>query len=129
MQWSTINTSPLPQPREGHSISTTRTRLVLYAGSSQQGDTNLLDDTWLYDSLSYSWTQLQTSNTPLARSHHAATIQGCDENKYGERIGGPCNLVILGGKQQSFTGTYVYGTDLWYLNLDEQIWTQISNPN
>lgn len=95
----------LPPPRQRHAMSSDSTSLLVFGGEDPNG--GLLSDTWRFDAVGRTWTQIQTPTSPPARRDHA--------------------LVFTQGRYLMFGGRGANGplNDLWVFN--GSTWLQITN--
>jgi len=62
-KWTELNPSNPPSPRFGHAMvyDSSRDRIIMFGGANND---RCLDDTWSYDPITNSWTELNPSNPP-----------------------------------------------------------------
>ena len=86
---------------------------LLFGGQLGPG-VNPLNDTWVYDALNESWSELATLNAPSPRAYHVST--------YSRTMGA---TLVYGGERRGFEP---FG-DLWSLNSSDGVWTNITPPS
>lgn len=104
MRWSPLTTSTRPSARDIHAMAfdDQRRRLVLFGG--RDASNTFLNDTWEFDPLTTSWTQLQPARSPGARVN-AAMVFDAGRNR----------IVLIGG----YDGSYL--NEIW--EFDGRTWT------
>jgi N-acetylneuraminic acid mutarotase len=97
--WSQVSTSPIPPARCNHAMATTPSGNVLLFGGHGTSGGYPLNDTWLFDTATNSWSQVSTSPTPPVREWHAMAAT-------------PVGVLLFGGLGDSiayFNDTWRYG--------------------
>ena len=109
---SWTNKNPLglrPSARTKHAMATIYNddKIVLFGGHDSNGYN---DETWIYDLSANTWTKMNPTIKPTARSYHTmATIYNDDK------------VILFGGWDESYLG------DIWIYDLSLNSWT-IKNP-
>ncbi len=103
-RWRQLTTATRPSTRDTHAMAfdDQRRRLVLFGGRDD-GNT-FLNDTWEFDPLTTSWTQLHPARSPGARVN-AAMVFDAGRNR----------IVLIGG----YDGSYL--NEIW--EFDGRTWT------
>jgi hypothetical protein len=78
------------EPRWGHKMvyDENTGKILLYGGQGSKNE--LFDDTWLWNGTTATWSKVNTSNSPLARSNHAMTYDSMRKK-----------VLLFGGKTES----------------------------
>ncbi|KAF8502091.1 hypothetical protein F5888DRAFT_1168599 [Russula emetica] len=109
--WESYQPTPgneKPLPRASHVSVTTKDRIIVFGGSSNQ---QYYNDTWSFDISTRKWTELQCAGSiPSPRASHAATL--VDDVMY-----------VFGG----FSTDEGYLDDLYALQLSTQRWFKFRN--
>jgi len=110
---TTLGSSNKPPARYQHTMvyDSTNDRTILFGG---YGDSNFLDDTWVYNYSDNSWTNRTTpgsSNKPPARINHAMVYDPMNER-----------TTIFGGEDMSSNDL----ADTWIYNHAENTWSDVS---
>jgi galactose oxidase-like protein len=109
--WTKLRTNGSPPARVAHQMvyDTARGRTILFGGHSATGD---LGDTWEYDGVTATWTQIGTSTTgPPARSLHAMAYDRARDR----------TIVFGGGDSRGQFG------DTWEYDAAQARWTQVAS--
>jgi len=125
-QWKEIRGAPSPPPRQHYGIAfdEARRRLVLFGGSGNA----LYNDTWEFDPVPLTWSQLSIANPPAARLRHHGVFTPTAIFFFGGAVNGvktsellslaPARPIAVNAFSQSpgpfAPGTLIsiYGTDL-----------------
>ena len=77
-QWMSLKTrGDIPSPRDRHSLTVIENKLYLFGGSgSSKGDSEFLNDLYVYDPKTSIWTKIFTTNHPEARYEHCSSAMG-----------------------------------------------------
>jgi hypothetical protein len=112
--WTIMSPGILPSPRYGHGMAydPNWARLVLYGGIGSSGAET---ETWVYNCMVGSWTQMSPSTLPLASWSHQIVYSGSRQRP-----------VMFGGYDP--TGT-PYNTATYEWNFQTGDWTLLSTPN
>jgi N-acetylneuraminic acid mutarotase len=99
-----------PPARESHAMiyDPITAQSILFGGWNDQGDYN---DTWAFDSLTETWTELTPSSAPAARAYHSMVY---------DPVGG--RAILFGGADDS--GTYF--EDTWAYDPVADDWAELS---
>jgi N-acetylneuraminic acid mutarotase len=106
-------TTSKPSPRRYHAMASftagiAEDQVILFGGYDGDYD----DETWIYDLVEDTWTQVFPDSFPSARHSHAMAYIGSDK------------VLLFGGKDDSG-----YYNDTWVYDLSETSWTQLSPPS
>ncbi len=108
--WTQMNptTKPLPRYRHAMAYDSANNKIVLFGGSD---DSSRFDETWVYDVVSDTWTQMNPERKPSARDKHAMT---CDlmNNK----------IMLFGGEDSSGRDD-----DTWIYDMTSDTWTEMNS--
>ncbi len=109
--WELMNPTIAPPGRYGHNMvyDSTRGTIVMFGGYDQQ---TTFDDTWTYDLLTNTWTEIDTVNDPDPR--YGAAMAYDDVN----------DMVILFGGS-SWISPWVRN-DTWALDIGEWTWVKVN---
>lgn len=117
--WTELDVGrPRPPRRSNHAMITVGDQVFLFGGNRSEDPFVLepLDDTWVLDLTTDTWSRLTLSgNTPAARLYHAAATDGQRMFVYG------------GADASGFVGPFL--GDLFALDLQEQRWSRLHGPN
>lgn len=118
LRWTSLSrrNNAWPVRRAGHNMEAASGKLYLFGGRAtlSNGMTKSLNDMWVYDIATQTWTEsvARGGSTPAGRQHAASTIFNNE-------------LWIFGGLDSSSQLTY---NDLWSFHLVSHIWTQRHSP-
>lgn len=109
--WTQLNLSASPIARTGACLSfdSSQGKFILFGG---RGNSNLLNDTWLFDPNNFTWTELTPLNSPSARSFASMVFDSTSSSS-----------VLFGGG--SNTGIV---NDTWTFQLATTTWTRLNPP-
>ena len=117
--WQQINTSPSPTPRLGHAMvyDETNKQVILFGGEISLDPFTRSDETWAYDVVNNSWSQLSPADRPSPRSKHAMVYDSANRQ-----------ILMFGGFS---TGSPFPIGDTWIYDPDPAIdkWSQLLPPN
>ena len=80
-------------------------KIILFGGDNSGTSNN---ETWEYDTISNSWTQITTTGVPTARITHAMVYTGNN------------TIILFGGIDTSFND------ETWNYNIISQTWTNLT---
>jgi N-acetylneuraminic acid mutarotase len=105
-------TSTGPNGRHSHAMvyDSHSRKVILFGGDD--GSMNGFADTWIYDLLTNTWTQMSPSTSPPARLWHSMVYDSHSRK-----------VILFGGEGQS--GDFA---DTWVYDLPMNTWTQMSPP-
>ena len=103
--WTEMNSLISPSARRGHTMiyHSREHKGVLFGGDD--ANPGYLDDTWVYDLETNTWTQKNALNPPYPRNHHAMTYEGHSSK-----------VIVFGGTDRSehdLTWSYDLNTNIW----------------
>jgi len=106
--WSEKIQSTPPPAREEHAMTyaTDSGRVVLFGG---RGDSGLLNDTWVYDSLADKWNEKTPLLSPTKREGHSMIFDSFNKK-----------VILFGGKGESSN----YLNDMWEYDIGNNKWTE-----
>lgn len=111
--WSVLPTDDSPQPRQLAAmvyVPDTQ-QVVLFGGKTETG---LNNETWIFDTSTDSWQQINTSPSPTPRLGHAMVYD--EANKQ----------VILFGGETSLVDPFTRSDETWAYDVVNNIWSQLS---
>ncbi len=113
--WTQMNPATKPSARYNHAMvyDSTNNKIVLFGGYDSYGYDD--DETWVYDVVSDTWTQMNPTSKPSARSLHAM-VYDSDNNK----------IVLFGGYYYDYTSHY--DDETWVYDVASDTWTQMNPP-
>jgi Galactose oxidase, central domain len=119
-QWSLLSLSNAPSPREGAAMAydAATNTLVLFGGTTALSGAQCCDlnDTWIWNGATSTWTQVFPSMSPPARRFDGQGMA------YDPNTG----TVVLFGGTTTYPGTGTKFGDTWTWNGLTQTWTQQS---
>ena len=108
--WSLVNPiGTTPSTRSGHAMADAGNSCIVMFGGIHDG--TILSDTWQYDALSQTWTNIITSTTPPERWQHAMSYSGNSE------------VLMFGGMEEYNPPTRINRDDTWVYNATTHVWT------
>lgn len=114
-EWSRVvnNQEKNPGKRNSHTMvwDSKKERMILFGGNRGE---HYLNDTWVYDSKSRVWAQLQTTANPPGRSQHGMVYEPQRDE-----------ILLFGGR--SFGSQPQH--DTWALDLGRLKWNLLAKPN
>ena len=116
-QWSFLTEAHAPSPRAGLALAADGATgtAVLFGGTTNQATGASVNDTWVFDFASGSWTNLSKLSAPAPREQAAFAI----DPSLGLGL-------LFGGWDPDFQGTgEVTYSDTWELNLTTDNWTRV----
>jgi hypothetical protein len=93
--------------RAGHAMSYVADNIVIMFGGS--GSSGYLNDIWIFDSSTNTWTLANTGTSPLARAYHSMTYIGDDK------------VMMFGGEDADGNPL----NDTWIFDLSDKSWDEI----
>ncbi|KAJ1799725.1 hypothetical protein LPJ59_001627 [Coemansia sp. RSA 2399] len=116
MKWSTVDCSgDIPPERSAFSASFYNDSIYIYGGVNVSGWSQLFGDLYKLDTVSWSWTKLQTPNAPAPRYAHQMKTLG----QY---------LVVTHGYIGTGNDTYTGDGDIYFYDLDTQSFVDKYSP-
>ncbi len=114
-EWSRVvnNQQKNPGKRNSHTMvwDSKKERMILFGGNRGE---HYLNDTWVYDSKTRVWAQLQTTANPPGRSQHGMVYEPQRDE-----------ILLFGGR--SFGSQPLH--DTWALDLGTLKWNLLAKPN
>ncbi|MCX5973796.1 MAG: hypothetical protein NTU59_03810 [Coprothermobacterota bacterium] len=110
-RWSQVSASLTPTARYQHAMATTASGVLLFGGYYYASGDHYLNDTWLYNTATNSWSQVFTSSTPTARWGHVMAAT-------------PAGVLLFGGYYYA-NGDHYLG-ETWLFNTSTNTWVQIT---
>jgi hypothetical protein len=114
-EWSRVvnNQQKNPGKRMTHTMvwDSKRERMILFGGNRGE---HYLNDTWVYDSKTRVWAQLQTTANPPARSQHGMVYDPQRDE-----------ILLFGGRSFGVKPLH----DTWALDLSTLKWNLLAKPN
>ena len=108
--WTEISDINSPESRTHHSmVYNSLTGKVLLFGGSSTTEIAQFNDTWVFDTSTYEWTELYPENAPSGRSAHAMYY----DSELNE-------VVLYGGSTP-----YSVSNEMWIFNFTSNNWYQI----
>lgn len=108
-----------PKRRGRHATASDGERMVIHGGRFRDGTSgtyDVLDDTWVLDFATDTWTKLDAPGGPSPRSNHAAALVGR-------------KLYVYGGNASDDGLAFTPLGDTWVLDLDTLAWTELDTTN
>ncbi len=90
-------------------------KIILYGGEYLDTQSEVSDETWEYDVSTQTWTQLNPTTSPPARTSAAYYYDGDDE------------IWIFGGQEKFLAPDYL--NDTWVYSLSNNEWTEVVTNN
>ena len=117
LRWMSLSrrSKAWPVRRAGHNLEAASGRLYMFGGRAALSNGNIrsLNDVWIYDIATKSWSEsITTGDAPAGRLHAASTVFNNE-------------LWIFGGLDSRSQLTY---DDLWSFHLDSHVWTRRHTP-
>ena len=111
--WAKIQTTNKPPARYWHDLAydTDRQSIILFGGS--QGGGNDLGDTWVYSCRDNTWTKVNSTENPSARSQPSLAYDAKAKK-----------TVMFGGADFVVSATFTYYNDVWALDQNNQ-WSRL----
>jgi N-acetylneuraminic acid mutarotase len=113
--WKNMNPETSPPARFGHAMAydSENRRVVLFGGWN--GSTTF-DDTWVYDAINNTWTEMRPNIKPSPRRFH-----GMAYDAQSDRV------ILFGGRYQDpVSGNVSYLNDTWAFDLNTGTWTNMT---
>ncbi|MFX0204847.1 MAG: Kelch repeat-containing protein, partial [Candidatus Hodarchaeota archaeon] len=108
--WKIMTSSgPSARAYSAMTYDSTIGKIILFGGI--YGGTQIYDDTWVYDLISNTWTQMNPSTKPPARCYHSMAF----DSSSGK-------VILFGGRG----GPTLYLSDTWVYDLNSNSWTQMT---
>lgn len=120
-QWEEIKTSgtaPSPRTNTAMVYDDLNDRLILFGGNASTSGLSFqaLNDTYILDLKTNTWSRVTTSPTPSARLFHAMVMDGKHKQV----------LMYGGGGNNAFVGPFI--NDVWAFDLDNKSWKRVWVP-
>lgn len=113
--WNQLITNGTPEGRLFHSMAYDPIggQTILFGGYDGQ---QALDDLWVFNYITKTWQQLQSSNSPPARYLHAMTFDS-EHNA----------LIVFGGRFHNASQIYTLN-DTWAYQFNNNTWVLLNSP-
>ena len=108
-QWIQETPSTAPSPRADHAMASVGADQVVLFGGLLSESFASVNETWVYDPVNNSWTNMLPPSTPPATRYHAMASLGGDK------------ALLFGGQTQGDEFT----NDTWVYDLSENNWTHM----
>ncbi|CAG8476944.1 6607_t:CDS:2, partial [Dentiscutata heterogama] len=109
VNWTLITAiGQVPSPRNDHSAVVLKNSIIIYGGSGID-NTTIFGDVAILDTIYWNWEAPLTTNTPVNRFQHSATIFGA-------------NMIVAFGKISPGTGPGTIDDQIYCLNLLNWTW-------
>jgi len=114
--WKQLSTNVTPEGRLFHSMAydVVGGQTILFGGYDGQ---QALNDLWVFNYITKTWQQLQSSNSPPARYLHAMTFDS-EHNA----------LIVFGGRFHNASQIYTLN-DTWAYQFNNNTWVLLNSPN
>ena len=110
------NSTNTPAARYLHAMAATPSGVLLFGGYN---GTTYLNDTWLFNTATNSWSQRTTSPTPQTRKAHAMAATPSTATSSGD-------VLLFGGYSTSYPN---YLNDTWFFDTSAGSWSQLTTSS
>lgn len=109
-EWLNVTPANSPTARYGHTMAylDVSELILLFGGATEAGTAN---DTWVYDPLANTWTEVETASAPPTRVSHAMAYDSSDHR-----------IVVFGGCCE----TSGFLSDTWLYDPLNMTWTNVT---
>jgi N-acetylneuraminic acid mutarotase len=104
--WTQMTPPTSPDPRYSHAMAYIGSNHALLFGGDKPGPPTVWDDTWVYNIITNTWTQMTPALNPSGRIEHA--------------------MVYIGGDQVLLFGGTSGSDETWVYDLSADTWTQMT---